>query len=168
MRVETAYDFETCLVESLPRLRAFATALSGNRETAADLVQETVVRALEKAPTFRGDAPIIPWLIVILRNIYYNNLRKYKRETTYDADVFEDRLIFQPEQSVRSELNDVNIAMAKLSAKHREAINLVVFEDLSYIEASEVSGCSIGTIKSRLNRARKLVDELVSPEAISA
>ncbi len=168
MRAESDYDFETSLVESLPKLKAFATVLTGNRETAADLVQETVVRALENELTFRGDAPIAPWLFVILRNLYFNNLRKHKRETSYDADAFENRLVSQPEQPVRSELNDVNSAVSKLSPKHREAMNLIVFEELSYVEASEVSGCSIGTIKSRLNRARKLVGEMVSPEAISA
>lgn len=167
MRVESDDDFETCLVGSLPRLRAFATALSGNQDIAADLVQETVVRALENEESFRGDAPIGPWLTVILRNLYFNSLRKYKRETSYDADVFENRLVSEPEQPVRSELNDVSVAMIKLSPEHREALTLVVFEELSYVEASEISGCAIGTIKSRLNRARKLMGEMISPEALN-
>ena len=166
MRVESDSDFETCLLGSLPKLRAFAVALSGNQDTAADLVQETIVRALENEESFRGDAPIGPWLFVILRNVYLNNLRKHKRETSFDADTFENRLVFEPEQPVRTDLNDVNSAMIKLSPKHREAMNLVVFEELSYVEASEISGCAIGTIKSRLNRARKLVGEMVSPETL--
>lgn len=163
MRLENE-DFRSCLVNQLPKLNAFATSLSGNQDVAADLVQETIMRALESAHSFRGDAPLGPWLFVILRNVYYNKIRKQKRETPFEISEMNYTLASEPEQFLRSELIDVGEAVVKLSPKLREVMKLIVFEELSYIEASKVTGCTIGTIKSRLHRARKLVEEMITPE----
>ncbi|WP_306117511.1 MULTISPECIES: sigma-70 family RNA polymerase sigma factor [unclassified Roseitalea] len=168
-------DFKTELLTSIPSLRAFALSLSGNADRADDLVQETLVKAWHKQSTFMPGTNMRAWLFTILRNEFYSQMRKKGREVA-DADgALTEGLAAHPEQSGKLDLQDMKTALQKLPEDQREAIILVGASGLSYEEAAEVCGCAVGTVKSRVSRARTKLAELLKiddssdygPDAVS-
>ena len=147
-------NFSARLLTALPSLNAFSIALCGDRDTAKDLVQETVLKALEKSELFRSDREILPWLITILRNTFFSQRRKYGREISYSADVHENSLMVAPAQLARVEVREFERAVQQLPAEQRETLLLIVVQGFSYEETAKACGCLVGTVKSRLNRAR--------------
>jgi RNA polymerase sigma-70 factor (ECF subfamily) len=149
------------LVAQIGSLRAFAVSLCGDRERADDLVQETLYKAWNHLDSFEEGTNLKAWLFTILRNTYFSERRKRKREVE-DADgSLAERLSSRPEQHGHMDLKDFQEALSDLPDDQREALVLVGAAGFSYEEAAEISGCAVGTIKSRVNRARnRLVETL--------
>jgi RNA polymerase sigma-70 factor (ECF subfamily) len=152
------------LLAAVPSLRAFAISLSGNVDRADDLVQETLLRAMANIDTFQPGTNMSAWLFTILRNLFRSEYRKRRREVE-DADgSYAETLKSHPEQPGRVEFEEFRTALAKLPADQREALILVGASGFSYEEAAAICNCAIGTIKSRVNRARTRLSELLSIE----
>jgi RNA polymerase sigma-70 factor, ECF subfamily len=154
------------MLGAVPRLRAFAISLCGNVDKADDLVQETLLRALSHIDQFEPGTNMPAWLFTILRNLFRSDYRKRRREVEDDDGSYAETLKSQPEQSGRLEFEELPGALAKLPADQREALILVGASGLSYEEAAQICGCPIGTIKSRVNRARGRLAELLSIESV--
>ena len=149
------------LLAAIPNLRAFAISLCGNRDSADDLVQDTLMRAWSNMDRYTAGTNLHAWLFTILRNSFFSQHRKIVREVE-DADGFyANRLSTAPEQQAHLDLQDFQRALMKLSADQREALLLVGAEGYSYEEAARICGCAEGTIKSRVNRARNRLAELL-------
>ena len=142
-------------VEILPHLRAFARSLCGQQTLADDLVQETVLKAWAARDSFREGTNFKAWAFTILRNTYYSHMRTKKREVEDVDGVLVARLTALPDQEDKIELQDVKRALMALPDSQREALILVAASGFSYEEAASISGCATGTMKSRVNRARK-------------
>ena len=152
------------MLAAVPSLRAFAISLSGNVDRADDLVQDTLMRALANIHRFEPGTNLNAWLFTILRNLFHSEYRKRKREVE-DADgSYAARLATAPEQTARRDFDDLRLALAKLSPDQREAVLLIGAEGFSYEEAAQICGTAVGTIKSRVNRARRRLSELMSLE----
>ena len=152
------------LLAAVPSLRAFAISLSGSVDRADDLVQDTLMRALANIHRFEPGTNLNAWLFTILRNLFHSEYRKRKREVE-DADgSYAARLATAPEQNARLDFDDLRLALAKLSPDQREAVLLIGAEGFSYEEAAQICGTAVGTIKSRVNRARRRLSELMSLE----
>jgi RNA polymerase sigma-70 factor (ECF subfamily) len=154
--------FKQSLTEAIPMLRAFARALSGNPDRADDLVQETLVKAIAHRDKFRTGTNLHAWLVTILRNQYYSEGRRRRREVP-DPDGFHaGRLTDGPRQDGAIAMQDFLCALQCLPCDHREALLLIGVSDLSYEEAAKVLGAPVGTIKSRVSRARARLEALVN------
>jgi RNA polymerase sigma-70 factor (ECF subfamily) len=154
------------LLAAIPNLRAFAISLCGNVDRADDLVQETLLRALANIDSFQPGTNMPAWLFTILRNLFRSEYRKRRREVE-DADgSYADTLKSQPEQLGRLELREFRHALAQLPAEQREALVLVGASGFSYEEAAEICDCAVGTIKSRVNRARSRLATLLAVESV--
>ena len=147
-------EFRQLLVAHLPHLRAVARALTGHRDRADDLVNDTILKALSAESQFRPGTNIKAWLMTILRNHYINGLRRSRIEVETVEEIPETALPTEPNQEHVVAMNEVAAALMKMSVEHREILVLVSAAGLSYDEAADVCGCAVGTIKSRLNRAR--------------
>jgi len=149
------------VVASVPALRAFALSLTRNVDYAEDLVQETMLRAISKQEKFEVGTNLQAWLFTILRNQFFSTRRRAMREEE-DADgSYAATMISLADQEDRVLIQDVAAALTKLPQGQREAIVLVGTEGLSYDEAAKALGCAVGTVKSRVNRARKGLAELM-------
>ena len=152
------------MLAAVPRLRAFAVSLSGNVDRADDLVQETLVRALTSIDSFRPGTNLTAWLFTILRNHFRSEYRKRRREVEDVDGRHTDSLRSQPGQMAHIELGELRAALTKLPPDQREAVVLVGASGFSYEEAAEICECAVGTIKSRVNRARTRLAELMAIE----
>lgn len=153
------------LVGSIPQLRAFAISLSGNANLADDLVQETLVKAWMKLGSFAEGSNLRAWLFTILRNTYFSQYRRGRREVPDTDGVFANMITVAPRQDDHMDLLDIRIALAQLPSDQREALILVGAAGHSYDEAADICGCAIGTIKSRVNRARRRLAHLLSQQS---
>jgi RNA polymerase sigma-70 factor (ECF subfamily) len=149
------------ILGAVPSLRAFAISLSGNVDRADDLVQETLLRAIANIDSFQPGTNMSAWLFTILRNHFRSEYRKRRREVE-DADGhYADTLKSHPDQISQVEFREFREALAQLPQDQREALVLVGASGFSYEEAANICGCAVGTIKSRVNRARKRLAELM-------
>lgn len=150
------------LLAAVPNLRAFAYSLSGSVDRADDLVQETLTRAIAKIDHFTPGTNLNAWLFTILRNYFRSEFRKQRREVEDVDGKHADRLVSQPEQVGRVEFEEFREALSTLPDNQREALILVGASGFSYEEAAEICGCAVGTVKSRVNRARSRLAEIMS------
>jgi RNA polymerase sigma-70 factor, ECF subfamily len=167
-RTRTEMDaaaLRTQVLEFLPAVRAFARSLTRNRTEADDLVQETLLKALSNMDKFDPGTNLRAWLFTILRNTYYTEIRKRRRENDGMAALAQQDTNIGPSQEWSSTLTSLKDALALLPDDQREALVLVGAAGLSYEEAAEVCGCALGTIKSRVNRARAKLLVLMGAEA---
>src|SRR3970040_1491919 len=142
-------------------LRAFGVSLCGDKERADDLVQETLCKAWNHLDSFKEGTNLKAWLFTILRNTYFSERRKRRREVE-DADgTYAARLASQPAQHGHMDMQDSRAALGRLPDDQREALLLVGASGFSYEEAAEICGCAVGTIKSRVNRGRSRLAELM-------
>lgn len=156
--------FADGIVTSLPSLCSFAISLTRSVDQAEDLVQETVLRAISKQEKFEAGTNHQAWLFAILRNLFCSACRRTKREVE-DADgSYAATLISVPDQEDRIMMKDLAAALAKLPEGQRKAILLVGAEGMSYEAAAQALGCAVGTIQSRVNRARNRLAELMGLE----
>ncbi len=164
----STFDFDTEMLKCGASLKAFAISLTGNVDRAEDLVQETILRALANRHTFEPGTNMPAWLFTILRNFFRSEYRKRKREVE-DADgAHAQTLISQPSQQGYVEFGDFAEKLHALPDDQREALILVGASGFSYDEAALISGCAVGTIKSRVNRARERLTLLLSEEPTRA
>jgi RNA polymerase sigma-70 factor (ECF subfamily) len=149
------------MLAAIPKLRAFAISLCRNGDQAEDLVQGTLLRACAKIRSFEPGTNMSAWLFTILRNLFYSECRRRRRELeSFDAHAESEAS--KPEQMAHAEYNELCAALAKLPPKQREAIILIGASGLSYDEAAKRCGCPPGTIKSRVNRARTELAQLLA------
>ena len=149
------------LVTHLPALRAFALSLTRNRATADDMMQDTVLKAWSNMDKFTPGTNMRAWLFTILRNNFYTSRRKLNREVADIDNVFSDRLSVKPDHDGRLQMRDFKTAFDKLSDEQREALILVGASGFSYDDAARMCNVATGTIKSRVNRARARLTELL-------
>jgi RNA polymerase sigma-70 factor (ECF subfamily) len=148
-------EFRDGLIELLPFLRAFARSLCGNRELADDIAQEALAKAWQSRDSFRPGSNLKAWLFTILRNLYYSDRRRAWRQAPWDETAAERIPSPRGEQSWAVDLSDTARAMTALPDEQREALILVGAGGFSYEDAARISGCAVGTVKSRVARARK-------------
>ncbi|WP_224825080.1 RNA polymerase sigma factor [Cognatishimia sp. MH4019] len=149
------------LVDHLPAMRAFAMSLTRNSATADDMVQDTLVKAWTNIEKFEVGTNMRAWLFTILRNTYYSSRRKTKREVADVDGVFTESLSQKPDHDGRLQMTDFRAAFVQLPDEQREALILVGASGFAYEEAAEMCGVAIGTIKSRVNRGRAKLAELM-------
>lgn len=149
------------MLAAVPRLRAFAISLSGSVDRADDLVQETLLRAMANITSFKPGTNMSAWLFTILHNQFRSEFRKRRREVEDPDGSHLASLQSLPAQHGRLEFNELSGALAKLPLVQREALLLVVAAGFSYQEAAAICGTAVGTIKSRVNRARNELAELL-------
>ena len=159
------FDPEAQMLAAIPRLRAFAISLAGRTAMAEDLVQETLLRAWAGLASFEPGSNFMAWLYTILRNQFYSEFRKLKREVADPEGIHAATLTTHATQQGHMEFQDFKTALGKLAPDHREALILVGASGLSYEEAAAVCGCAVGTMKSRVNRARARLAEML-PEPL--
>ncbi|MBX3579679.1 MAG: sigma-70 family RNA polymerase sigma factor [Rhizobiaceae bacterium] len=154
-------EFKGGLLAAIPSLRAFAMSLAQNADKADDLVQETLVKAWDKQSSFQPGTNLKAWLFTILRNEFYSQMRKRGREVQDSDGIMTGRLAVHPSQHGALDLKDFKAALEILPEDQREAIILIGASGFSYEEAAEICGCAVGTIKSRVNRARTKLQEIL-------
>jgi RNA polymerase sigma-70 factor (ECF subfamily) len=148
----------------LPNLRAFALSLTNDPTRADDLVQDTLLRAWARIDQFERGTNLGAWLFTILRNRFYTDHRKRKREVEDPDGAHGKRLIVMPSQEASLEMAEFRRALARLSVRQREALLLIGAEGLSYEEAALIQCVSVGTVKSRVHRARSQLADLLQIE----
>jgi RNA polymerase sigma-70 factor (ECF subfamily) len=147
-------DLRSQIAGHIPQLRRFARALAGNQALADDLVQDCIERALRKWHLYDETRSLRTWLFTILRNLYVSGLRRGGIAVKSVDELVAGEDAVRPEQESNLAVADIAAAIARLPADHREVILLVALEDMSYREIAEVAGVPIGTVMSRLSRAR--------------
>lgn len=156
------------LTNHLGPMRAFAMSLTRNSALADDMVQDALVKAWTKIDTFEAGTNMRAWLFTILRNTYYSHHRKARREVADVDGILSEALAQKPDHDGRLQMRDFNAAFDELNDEQREALVLVGAAGFSYEEAAETCGVAVGTIKSRVNRARARLAELMSIDDESA
>jgi RNA polymerase sigma-70 factor (ECF subfamily) len=153
------------LVTHLGALRAFALSLCRNPALADDLVQETVMKAWKAIAGFTVGTNMRAWLFTILRNTYYSSYAKSRREVQDSDGILSGQLSVKPEHDGRMAYTDFMAAFEQLPDDQREALTLVGASGFAYHEAAEMCGVATGTMKSRVNRARQKLIELLDLSA---
>ena len=157
-------EVRDAMLAALPSLRAFALSLTHNVTYSDDLVQDTILRAWANLDGFEAGTNLQAWLFTILRNGFYSQHRKKRREVEDPDGSYAARLRTAPEQTAKCDVQDMLKALAKLPVEHREALLLIVAEGLSYEDAARVCGVPVGTMKSRTFRARARLAQLLAVE----
>ena len=152
------------LLAELPSLRAFAMSLTGSHDRADDLVQETLMKAWSAYASFTEGTSLRAWLFTIMRNSFFSTHRKQRREVQDVDGLAAARMVSNPAQLGHLDLADFREALATLAPDQREALILIGASGFSYEEAAEICGCAVGTIKSRVNRARQRLMHVLSIE----
>ena len=160
--------FHDMLTDRLPRLRAYAIMLTRDRVAAEDLLQETALRALKAQSQFALGTNFTAWMYRILRNEYISSLRRSKRRPILLEDIPEELLSRSGEQDDKVLTREIIQAMDNLQPSQREVLILICAGGLSYEEAAVSLDCSVGTIKSRLWRARRHMQAMVLGETLPA
>lgn len=161
MRASVPDSLRGPLIAAVPNLRAFAISLCGDVDRADDLVQETLVKAWNNIESFEEGTNLKAWLFTILRNTYFSECRKLRREVKDSDGEYAARLSVHPEQPGHMDFVDFKSALGTLSDDQREALILIGAEGFSYEEVADICGCAVGTVKSRVNRARVRLAELL-------
>jgi RNA polymerase sigma-70 factor (ECF subfamily) len=154
--------FRDDLVAAIPMLRGFARSLSGNRDRADDLVQETLAKAIANRDKYRPGTNLHAWLVTILRNQYYSEGRRRWREVSDAEGTYAGRMTQAPGHDSHLEMREFLAALQVLPIDQREALILVGASGLSYEEAAGVLGTRIGTVKSRVSRARARLEAMLA------
>lgn len=155
------------VVAMIPALRAFAWSLSHNGSDADDLVQDTLIKAWSNRDKFEPGTNLRAWLFTILRNTYYTQVIRRRREVRDETGEYANNVRTPPTQDWSVAVRTLQTALAQLPAEHREALILVGAAGLSYEEAAEICGCALGTIKSRVNRARARLLKIMDADEAS-
>jgi len=155
-------EFKRELEEVVPHLRAFARGLCGRPDMADDLVQETLLKAWAAQERFEPGTSMRAWTFVILRNAYLTDMRRNRFRGEYDENVAERILTAPAGQEEPIHLSDMHRALLTLPPERREALLLVGAGGFSYEEAANICGCAVGTIKSRVGRARAALNSMLA------
>jgi RNA polymerase sigma-70 factor (ECF subfamily) len=167
--VSSTVEWRDAAIALLPSLRAFAWSLCRNSADSDDLVQETLIKAWTHRDRFEPGTNLRAWLFTILRNTYYTAAVKRRREVADKEGKHAARLIEAPTQEWSVAMRALQDALQRLPSDQREALILIGAAGLTYEEAAEICGCALGTIKSRVNRARaRLLRIMDAPDASDA
>ena len=156
--------FEAEALVHLDALYSFALKLTHSRDDAEDLVSDTMLRALDRWEQYHLGTNIRAWLFTILRNTYYTQVIRRRREVRDETGEYANNVRTPPTQDWSVAMRALQAALAQLPDEHREALILVGAAGLSYEEAAEICGCALGTIKSRVNRARARLLKIMDAE----
>lgn len=163
--------FRKELLGTLPHLRAFARGLCGRPDYADDLAQEAAIKAWTARERYTPGTNMRAWTFAILRNHYLSELRRNRRQTDLDEGVAERLLVMDADQEGGLHLSDMDAALMQLAPERREAVMLVGAGGFTYEEAAEIADCAVGTMKSRVARARaelnRLLDSEPDPKALA-
>ncbi|AGH48971.1 MULTISPECIES: sigma-70 family RNA polymerase sigma factor [Sphingomonadales] len=154
--------FKTELASVIPHLRAFGRSLSGNRDLADDLVQETLMKAWAARQRFQAGTNMRAWTFIILRNLFLSQMRRARFKGEWDELTAARVLAAPASQDRHVELGDMQRALLHLPQPQREALILVGAGGFAYEEAAEICGCAVGTIKSRVARGRVALEHLLN------
>ena len=166
MSPKISQTFAARLIAHLPELRRYAVALCGNRDLADDLIQDTIERALSRAPSSLEPERLGAWLRTVVHNLFVDELRRRRRRgVRVDVAELENNLALSTTPADQLASSDVGRAMASLSIEHRQILVLAGVEQLSYQEIAEELRVPLGTVMSRLARARAALRAALDPEA---
>jgi RNA polymerase sigma factor (sigma-70 family) len=157
------------VVDLIPAMRAFARTFCPDPSDADDLVQETLTKALANMDKYQEGTRMKSWMFTIMRNTFYTRIKTYVREAPGAAACVSERPVVEATQEWSIRGREVHDAMNRLSPHHREVLMLIGVLGVSYEEAADICKCAVGTIKSRLNRARlSILEDLgeTSPESL--
>jgi RNA polymerase sigma factor (sigma-70 family) len=154
------------LVELIPRLRRYARALAGDRASADDLVQDTLERAWSKLHLYRRGTDLRAWLFTVMHNVHVNKMRATRSSDVLEEDMPE--LALRPPQADALLVRDLERAVARLPVDQRAVLLLVTLEDMSYEQVARTLGIPIGTVMSRLSRAREKLRAMMLGHSPSA
>ena len=154
-------EFKTLLVALIPHLRAFARTLTGDATAADDLAQESMMKAWDARAGVEMGTNMKAWTFMILRNHFYSEKRRSWRQTGLDQEAAERTLVATDDPAAPVALDEVRLALAMLPTEQREAVVLVGAGGFAYEEAAEICGCAIGTVKSRVSRARRALQVIL-------
>jgi len=155
-------EFKEHLAAVIPHLRAFGRSLSGSRDLADDLVQETLLKAWAARKRFQAGTNMRAWTFIILRNLFLSQMRRARFKGEWDELTASKILSAPASQDRHIELSDMQRALMHLPQPQREALILVGAGGFAYEEAAEICGCAVGTIKSRVARGRVALEGLLS------
>jgi RNA polymerase sigma-70 factor (ECF subfamily) len=155
-------EFKDELSRVIPHLRAFGRSLSGNRDLADDLVQETLLKAWAARKRFQAGTNMRAWTFIILRNLFLSQMRRARFKGEWDEITAAKLLAAPASQDRHVELGDMQRALMHLPQPQREALILVGAGGFAYEEAAEICGCAVGTIKSRVARGRVALEALMT------
>jgi len=159
-------EFKSQLAAVIPHLRAFGRSISGSRDLADDLVQETLMKAWAARQRFQAGTNMRAWTFIILRNLYLSQMRRARFKGEWD-DLVADRLLAAPASQDRHvELGDMQRALLHLPQPQREALILVGAGGFAYEEAAEICGVAVGTIKSRVARGRVALETIMNDNSL--
>ncbi len=153
--------FKTELVALIPQLRAFARSLTGDPTAADDLAQDAMVKAWDARASFEMGTNMKAWTFMILRNQFYSEKRRSWRQSQLDQEAAERTLVAIDDPSAPVALDELRMGLAMLPAEQREALVLVGAGGFAYEEAALICGCAVGTVKSRVSRARRALLEIL-------
>ena len=157
-------SFKQELTRLIPQLRRYAFALVKHADTADDLVQDSLERALSKQHLWNPSLPVKPWLLTVLHNIFANNARKYRQAPSL-VSINEMEEISDNKNSNELYLNDLQYALEQLSHEHRQIILLVGLEQMSYKETATILDIPLGTVMSRITRARQKLKQIMNNQS---
>src|SRR3954449_5883433 len=155
-------EFKDQLAAVIPHLRAFGRSLSGSRDLADDLVQETLLKAWAARKRFQAGTNMRAWTFIILRNLFLSQMRRARFKGEWDEITASKLLAAPASQDRHVELGDMQRALLHLPQPQREALILVGAGGFAYEEAAEICGCAVGTIKSRVARGRVALESLLN------
>jgi RNA polymerase sigma factor (sigma-70 family) len=159
-------DQQPAIVDLIPALRAFARTFCRDSSDADDLVQETLTKGIANLDKFEPGTRLKSWLFTIMRNTFYTAVKTYHREAPGSLDCASGRLTSEATQEWSVRGKEVHAAISRLPECHREVLVLIGVLGMSYEETAEICGCAVGTVKSRLNRARlKVLADLGEPSS---
>jgi RNA polymerase sigma-70 factor (ECF subfamily) len=147
--------FKRELVGLIPQLRAFARTLAGDPTAADDLAQDAMMKAWDARASFEIGTNMKAWTFMILRNQFYSEKRRSWRQAQLDQDAAERTLVAVDDPSAPISLDELRMGLGMLPPEQREALVLVGAGGFAYEEAAEICGCAVGTVKSRVSRARR-------------
>jgi len=146
------------VVQQIPKLRRYSRALTGDKNSADDLVQDTLARALSRLELWSSGTDLRAWLFTIMHNVFINNIKQHNRmNASISIEEVSDTLSHSESQSTTIELSDCLQALGSLPYQQREVVLLVALEGMRYTEVAEVLGIPVGTVMSRLSRGRNAI-----------
>jgi RNA polymerase sigma-70 factor (ECF subfamily) len=157
--------FKTELVQLIPHLRAFARTLCGDPTGADDLAQDAMMKAWDARASFQMGTNMKAWTFMILRNQFYSEKRRSWRQTQLDQEAAERTLVAVDDPEAPIALDELRLGLGMLPPEQREALILVGAGGFAYEEAAEICNCAVGTVKSRVSRARRALHALLEDGA---
>ena len=165
MNEKARLSLKDLLLAEIPSLRVFALSLAGSSDRADDLVQDTLMKAWSSASSFTEGTNMRAWLFTIMRNTFFSQYRKARREVQDVDGEAAARLVAMPDQLAHLDLADFRACLERLPDDQREALVLIGASGFSYEEAAEICGCAVGTVKSRVSRARRALQAILEDGA---